>query len=256
MSETTSFSTASQSAQSTGWVVTSLQLQLECVSGLRIAGPSDRDDVDIPVHRDHRGLPIVPGSSLKGVLRSLAERVLRAKDEGFACDIISNPCGAGETEFDLDRLCWCCRLFGSSHMAGRISVGDLVTDEAETVVRDGVGIDRNELKAAEKVKFDYEVVAPSTVFAGEMLVEDPEPGDIGLLLGLLDLIDMGVAGLGGGTSRGLGRVRLRCAGAKRVRASSWSPGDDWETVSLDELERDKAAAAQRLARNERSSSDA
>ncbi|GIU84526.1 MAG: hypothetical protein KatS3mg008_1301 [Acidimicrobiales bacterium] len=249
MTDTTVTQPATASADD--WVVTVLDLELVCLSGLRISGPSDRDDVDIPVHRDHRGEPLVPGSSLKGVLRSLAERVLRAKDPGLACDVIADPCPKGKkpeevTEEMLAELCWCCRLFGSHHMGGRAAFGDLTTDSAATVVRDGVGIDRDELKAADKVKFDYEVVVPGSKFTGEVRIEDPEPGDVGLVLGLFDLVEQGAAGLGGGTTRGLGRVSLRCVGARQVRASTWTPGAGWTRLETAQLEADKQAAARRM----------
>jgi CRISPR-associated RAMP protein (TIGR02581 family) len=240
------------------WIVTVLDVELTCRSGLRIAGPSDRDDVDIAVHRDHGGVPLVPGSSLKGVMRSLAERVLAAHSPGLACDILANPClgqpGQGESEPGLDeleQLCWCCQVFGSPHRGSRLFVGDLHTDDAPTVVRDGVGIDRGELRAADGIKFDYEVVVPDTVFSGELRLEGDTStshnADIGLVLGLLELIDAGATGLGGGTSRGLGRVGIRCVGARELRASTWQPGQGFTPLDDGYLATCRQAATQKLA---------
>ncbi len=238
-------------APATDWVIRLLTVELTTESGLRISGPSERDDVDIPVHRDHRGVPVVPGSSLKGVLRSLAERVLAAHGPGLACDILASPClgqpgGDPVADEALADLCWCCRLFGSPHRGGRLAVGDLTTNDATTVVRDGVGIDRDELCAADGVKFDYEVVVPETTFTGEIRLEDPEPGDLGLVLGLFELISAGVTGLGGATTRGLGRVSLRCAQVRELRASTWTPGSGFTVVPDEELERERSAAVERL----------
>jgi CRISPR/Cas system CSM-associated protein Csm3 (group 7 of RAMP superfamily) len=102
------------------------------------------------------------------------------------------------------------------------------------VIRDGVAIDRNELKAADGLKYDYEVVVPGTRFAGGLRVDDPAPGDVGLLLGLLELLDLGVITVGGGASRGLGRLRLtRPPTARRLQASTWVPGADPAPMDLD-----------------------
>lgn len=243
---------------STDWIVTVLDVELTTRSGLRIAGPSDRDDVDIAVHQDHRGVPVVPGSSLKGVMRSLAERVLAAHGRGLACDILANPClgtpGQDEIEPDLEQLeqlCWCCQVFGSPHRGSRLFVGDLHADVAETVVRDGVGIDRGELRAADGIKFDYEVVVPDQTFKGELRLDhddvDSRNTDLGLVLGLLELIDAGATGLGGGTSRGLGRVGTRCLGARELRASTWNPGQGFRSLDEQELAACRDAASRRLA---------
>lgn len=236
------------------WTVTVLDLQVTCRSGLRIAGPSDRDDVDIAVHRDHRGEPLVPGSSLKGVLRSLAERILSARDPALACDILATPClGRPGSDADvvvdlseLESLCWCCGLFGSPHRAGRLVVGDLCCDRGDTVVRDGVGIDRNELRAADKVKFDYEVVVPGTTFRGELRIEDATDVDLGLVVGLLELLGDGLAGLGGGITRGLGRIGVEVVGVREIRASTWRPGQGFEAVGEHRLAAARSAAVEFL----------
>ncbi len=238
------------------WVVVLLDLTLEAASGVRVGGPrGDNLGTDAPVLRDARG-PVLPGSSFKGVLRSAAERLLRtmpveerrgdAEGPPSACDILVDPCGGmlaaadGEAQpVDLDRLCRVCRLFGSPHFGGRLTVSDLVVvgggngEAAVTVIRDGVAIDRDELKASDRLKFDYEVVVPGTRFAGRLRVDDPERGDLGLLATLLDLLDLGVITVGGGASRGLGWLRLATPlAARRLRASTWVIGGTPEEVDL------------------------
>ncbi|MCX7621834.1 MAG: RAMP superfamily CRISPR-associated protein, partial [Acidimicrobiales bacterium] len=209
------------------WTITTLDIEIETRSGLRIGGPSDRDTTDIPVHRNPDGQPIIPGSSLKGVLRSTGERILRAKSVR-TCDVFDDPCGGKPSEREVKEaeLCWCCQLFGSAHRAGRFFAADLLpSGGVETVVRDGVGINRQELKAQDKVKFDYEVVPPGVVFRGKVRIEDRRPGDLGLLLGLFELFELGVVGLGGGTTRGLGSVGCRVVRVEELVASTWKPGN-------------------------------
>jgi CRISPR/Cas system CSM-associated protein Csm3 (group 7 of RAMP superfamily) len=81
------------------------------------------------------GLPVIPGSSLKGMLRSLAETV------GGGCHI-TDPKGVHSPKVkaceDADNLCVACRMFGmmerTSHArvhTGNVSVGDALIRERE-----------------------------------------------------------------------------------------------------------------------------
>lgn len=200
------------------WVVAFVELELEAVTGIRVGGArgSEEEKTDSPLLRDKDGHPLIPGSSVKGVFRSAAERLLRPlearRDERLACDVVSARClenvrGRAPTDEELKSLCWTCRLFGNPFLGGRITAGDLVATTTTTIVRDGVGIDRQELKAARGLKFDYEVAPPGTRFTGRLRIDDPEPGDVGLVLALLDLVDRGLVTFGGGASRGLGQLR-------------------------------------------------
>ncbi|MEM2913994.1 MAG: RAMP superfamily CRISPR-associated protein, partial [Candidatus Bathyarchaeia archaeon] len=56
--------------------------------------------------------------------------------------------------------------------------------------------------------FDFEVVPPGNRFSLEILVENPEDYELGMLVLGFDFLNNGLALLGGGTSRGLGRVRF------------------------------------------------
>lgn len=234
------------------WQVCFIDLSFEATSGIRIGvgrAAGVEAGTDLPLLRDHEGRPLIPGSSLKGVLRSAGERLLRAVDSRV-CDPLRAPCVTATEELDPtdleERLCRVCRLFGNQQRAGRIQVGDLVGGNARTLVRDGVAIDRRELKAAEGLKYDYEVVAPGATFIGQIRVDDPEDGEIGLILTLLDLVDAGFVTVGGGASRGLGRLRFaeppRLA---RMRASTFVPGVVPETMDADEERRRFAALLSR-----------
>lgn len=223
------------------WRIALLDLELEAVTGVRVGGArtSAGETTDAPLLRDHRHRPLIPGSSLKGSLRSAAERLLRPIKDGLTCDVIFDRClkdvrGRDPTDDELERLCWTCRLFGNPFSAGRLLVEDLVSNTTQTVVRDGVAIDRKELKQATGLKYDYEVAPPGTVFAGRIRVDDPDPGDVGLVIVLLDLIDQGVVTLGGGASRGLGRLRLRRPPLlSELRASTFVRGAEPEARDIE-----------------------
>ncbi len=238
------------------WVVTFFDLDLEAASGVRVGvgRGGAADSTDLPLMRDPFWRPIIPGSSLKGVLRSAAERLLRGVDPRLACDILvedvrseNKRCLAGKQTVepdDLRSLCWMCRLFGNPFQAGRLTAFDLVADRTETVVRDGVAIDRGELKAKDGAKYDYEVSPPGTIYRGRLRLDDPEPGEVGLVVTLLDLLDEGVVTVGGGASRGLGRLRFRTPPTvTQFRASAFVPGSPPSVV---DVAAERAAFAARL----------
>ena len=78
--------------------------------------------------------PIIPGSSLKGVIRAVAEAV-------------SNGCGFPENKRcgNLVSLCICCRLFGMStdgdnNFLGKISINDATTNEDDALETHNKGV--------------------------------------------------------------------------------------------------------------------
>lgn len=96
--------------------------QIECVSGLHIGGSADQIEiggVDLPIIKHPiSGEPYIPGSSLKGKMRSqLEKRLGKLNPKG-------EPCGCGKTD------CLVCTIFGphknTNHSLGatRILVRD------------------------------------------------------------------------------------------------------------------------------------
>ena len=191
---------------------------------------------DMPVIKDIKGFPFIPGSSLKGLLRSFVESVVRGlrKHDKISC---CNPVDGeycldpkkGEEEIELNGakkkikdltpeekiglLCDVCNLFGHPFLASRIRFLDLpiiteTWDELMLQVRDGVAIDRESGTAKEKAKFDYETIPAGTRFKLEISAENIEDWELGLLLFALDSLSNGYAFLGGNTSRGLGSVKI------------------------------------------------
>ncbi len=163
----------------------------------------------------------VPGSSLRGVLRGHAERLVRSVRLQEACDPLAH--GEGETGYGLKRACrfkddvpgdaayrracYACRLFGATGLASRLRVGDLYPEGP--VLRDtryGVAIDRV-TGAVAHGPFELEIVTEAS-FAGALVLRNFTLGQFGLLAAaLLDVAD-GLVPLGYGKSRGLGRVDL------------------------------------------------
>lgn len=158
----------------------------------------------------------IPGSSLRGVVRAHAERLLRTIDDRLACSVeATKSClrkaGVKENEASARDVyyaaCYACRLFGSTGMASRVQMGDLYPTLAPlSESRFGVAIDR--ITGAVAVgPFDLEVVTDAR-FEGRIVLRNFTIGQLDLLsASLLDIAD-GLVALGHSKSRGLGRVRI------------------------------------------------
>jgi CRISPR-associated RAMP protein (TIGR02581 family) len=202
---------------------------------------------DLPVIKNPEGIPIIPGSSVKGAVRSMLERVLRAlSQQGYfinghplsACDpFVSSGERICNThvdelenlrrdEFQLNEVvmretCTACRLMGSPWLGSKVYFKDLPLVNRDdlfrlTEIRDGVGIDRDTGTARPRIKFDYEVVPSGARFLLEIIIETDDAWEAGLLLSVLRLWERGELPLGGKTSRGLGwgnleDMRVQCA---------------------------------------------
>ncbi|GIV06141.1 MAG: hypothetical protein KatS3mg016_1716 [Fimbriimonadales bacterium] len=158
----------------------------------------------------------IPGSSLRGVVRAHAERLLRTLDEKHACPVVeaTKRCSRqkdSEEEKDAARLyresCYACKLFGNTDVASRVQMSDLYPSIAPlSESRFGVAIDR--ITGAVAVgPFDLEVVTDAR-FEGRIILRNFTVGQLGLLsASLLDIAD-GLVALGHAKSRGLGRVQI------------------------------------------------
>lgn len=220
-----------------------LRATLRTLTGLRIGSAKSLDvaSTDLPVVRDGLGRPYIPGSSLKGSLRSGLEALLRGLGHEAlrACDPFRAPCippdpAPGSPPPDPTReLCTACGLFGSQHMAGRLFVHDLPLvspEDARPQVRDGVGIERDLERARDGLKYDYEIVPVGVAFAMELLLENPDRTQLALVLKALELLGDGQILLGGFTSRGLGRVGLEQPSLERTTPERLLTGKGFELL--------------------------
>ena len=208
---------------------------------------------DLPVLRGADGQPYIPGSSLRGVIRSQVERIIRSQevtpgDGHGACDPTVNThwCLPSETidewkkelrqpankHMDVDKelanrvwakSCRVCRAFGSAWLAARIRIADLHLQDDELVRverRDGVAIDRD--KETVQHKYDFETVARTSAFCLHITAENLEATERGLLwLGLSELM-AGHVLIGGFKGRGLGQVALSDLSMQIVEANDRS----------------------------------
>jgi CRISPR-associated RAMP protein (TIGR02581 family) len=211
--------------------------RLQLVTPLRLSSGTASEVSDAPLMRDRAGTIYIPGSSLRGAVRSELERVLAAVGTAAglsACTLFtdagSDPgacLSASKAKRDKlgalgdeeeaaayvgANLCDLCKLFGSAVYASRLVIEDAYPaagslPSARTQVRDGVGIDRDTGTAAEGVKFNFEVLEPGVGFELRLEVENVGDKDRLLLDLVLSLLRQGLT-VGGKRAAGLGRVQL------------------------------------------------
>lgn len=218
--------------------------KLKVESPLRLSSGRASEVTDAPLMRDRGGRIYLPGSSLRGALRSEIERILAGvevtglrccslfvpEDGDAACPTASRGKQKSLTELEekarrpeaepeqraaplaflARELCDVCKLFGSPLYASRLVVEDALPEPAAALastVRDGVGIDRDTGKARDGVKFNYEVLESGPAFCLRMQVENLTPPDRRLLSLAFALLRQGLH-VGGKRAAGLGRIRL------------------------------------------------
>lgn len=182
-----------------------IQFDLEVRTGMHIGGSSSFSAigaVDSPVIRDPlSGRPIVPGSSLKGKLRTLLAR-------SFAGDIQNMPDFKNDDPAVL-------RMFGSTSARSRLQFADAFVSNNEAMKAVGLTEVKSEnvIKrlSSEAMPRQIERVNAGTVFAEtvvyDMSDEDEMREDLRLLAKAMKLLQMDY--LGGHGSRGSGRVSLK-----------------------------------------------
>lgn len=210
-------------------------------TALRIGAGRDSDVTsnDLPVLRDALGAPFIPGASLKGAFRARIEALIRAVAPNQALDLleieermrkeipdlndepgIRNLRQRGqiaEADRRFSEAIWAKSTlidltFGAPWIASRIFFKDALVDRTlwfdQFETRNGVALNRDTETVEQGLLYDYEVVPAGTTFAFEVVIENAEDWQLGMLLLGLKPWERGEMQLGGFRSRGLGYVQL------------------------------------------------
>jgi len=159
---------------------------------------------------------IIPGSSLKGVIRSRYEKIVNLF-EGKCCNVVDryDACKVSE-QFSYEergkkvyeKVCPACQLFGSTSIGARIRFTDAYPMSSPVIgERNGVGINRITGAAQRGALYDFEVVEEGS-FHVEIFLQNYELYQLVLLLYVLKDLDEGYVTVGGATTRGNGRLEL------------------------------------------------
>ncbi len=160
----------------------------------------------------------LPGSSLKGTLRSYCEKIARTVraeenprwccnpfDETFCGKQFDN--GEWPSTVRYARSCVVCRTFGHTHMGSHLALSDAYPQDTPRLEqRDGVAIDRI-TGAVAAGPFNLEVVTQGT-FRATLRLRNFQLWQVGLLAVALREMGQGRVPIGFGKSKGFGRVSV------------------------------------------------
>lgn len=171
--------------------------------------------------------PYVPGSSLKGVLRSTMERIIRTLNENKSCIAVGERravhnvlCGKSD--------CVPCSIFGSqksgasirvqdAHLCDDVKFGDVLDERPHCATLYDSRSDPYEMQMVRQGNFKVpktilrmeEVVAANTSFDLNINIDNVNDRDVGLLLLALGEFNYKRCHLGGGVSRGHGFADIK-----------------------------------------------
>lgn len=193
------------------------------------ANPSLPDMQFVRTYQAEAGETVyIPGASLKGVVRGFVEKALRTLDDRntwrWACSTFEGKKNddrncpqrlreMGQKNKELESWeiyrssCGACRLFGHTRLRGRISFTDLLpSSPVKTETRHGVAISRL-THAVAQGPFEMEVAVSGT-FSGQIVLENYELWQLGLLATALEAMNQGLLKVGFGKNRGFGQVQI------------------------------------------------
>ena len=190
----------------------------------------NRDPDHMP-RRDEQGHLLLPASSLRGALRSQAEKIVRTLNPAGACPAVDPQDTCRPLEDARQRrthLCLACQVFGAAGWRSPLKVENfsMVTGCEEILLRqEFLAVDRFTGGGAHKLKFNALAVYQPVV-AGSLSIDlaRSDPWAIGLRsLTLRDLIE-GDIPLGFGAAKGYGACRasvrkLKFVGKEKIPAA-------------------------------------
>jgi len=190
--------------------------------------------------KNQRNEPYIPGSSLKGVLRSFLESVQGEEEKAkcVSCTKDKEKSLSDKTarfnkiqelkaetgredgdallaEYITANSCPACRLFGSGIMAGKLKFADATLLHPEawmgTELRTGNAIDRDThtVVTSTGALFDTEVIPSGTEFSLRIVAENLTQEEAAMFSELLEYFAQGGITVGGRSRAGLGMVSLK-----------------------------------------------
>lgn len=205
-----------------GILVARSSLRIGAATDIYLTSPAQLQVIRI--NRGNREVPYVPGSSLKGVLRSLCEGIVRSTElKPTACYPYKESCGdkkkreleAAIRENDFQKIlaiiegfCITCKMFGTLGFAGNLTFFDAYPhDKVRIEVREGVAISRVGGGVAHG-PFSIEYISENSEFCFKVLARNLPNHCIGLLCTALNEVNNGRAFIGGMKSRGFGKCEI------------------------------------------------
>ena len=202
-----------------------IQGQIVVARAMHLGSGQSSIMTDASIRRNNKGQPYIPGSSLAGLFRSLAEE--------FAPYLCPNPEQTIRGLFGSNRRQNSADKEDKEMRASRLHMQDayLLTDLPSGIeVRDYVGIDRRRAAARAHLKYDREVSPGNTRYEFALTLEDSEPDDLRLVLAVLDFWSNYGLQIGGRTTTGLGEAKVE---RLRYYGVNFKQGDSLASYLLD-----------------------
>jgi CRISPR/Cas system CSM-associated protein Csm3 (group 7 of RAMP superfamily) len=230
------------------------ELSMVARTALHVGGAAGTVTADLALARDGMGRLYVPGTSLAGVLRHAASALLpvgpgevdalfgarslgaqSGKDAGGPADTDdAGSTGRGDG--------------GDGATASRVTVDDAVVDPAGPVeLRTGVGIDRVTGAAADRIRYDRQVLPAGSRLTLALRYDGPDDAEaLWVLDSLVAAVRHRGLRVGAGTRRGFGRLACTAAARRKVDLRSraellaWFGGQAaWEDVAAEPVDGDE-----------------
>ena len=215
---------------------------IEAVTPLHIGSGKpevDIGEVDLPVLTAPDGQPYIPGSSLKGRVRSEAERIARERGmEVCKPPKVDDMCGSKKN--NINELCVCCRIFGTAgrrfSFASKVKFRDAFPlNRVETLLeRLGIAIDRETGSVAEG-PYWIQAVPAGVKFGLEIVAENLSGEELKLLKAALRSVED--SALGGSSTRGFGKVKINIEEVRERTAGYYLGEEEERVIAGEELQR-------------------
>ncbi len=206
--------------------MTEYTIKFHLKSNLHIgSGFSFMSLVDNTTIKDAKKTVIIPGSTIKGKLRSACKKICLSLEKEFV-QVCAGKDHPGICKKPMDEVCIICRLFGSSYTEGKLVFNDATLSPD---VQDRVAIlqelhqfttVQSELRSGNKISRVMQTASPKQLFVsescpggltleGKICAETPLNKDEKRLLrwGAKSIVQ-----IGGQKGRGLGRVSITIGG--------------------------------------------
>lgn len=198
-------------------VQTPLDIRMTIVDGLR-CGVGDDDKPEGEARKIFRlnGVPAIPGSTLKGILRSRAEYICRVLGVDICGDWESDEEARQEAAVQQAKqqcgACLPCQIFGAggaNAKRGAIAVPTALIEQPKVEERPHVAIDRFSGGYKDGALYHDELVVTGHFrLRVEALVEKFDEPAVSLLKAVVCDLHDGLIGIGESTTRGYGTVRV------------------------------------------------
>jgi len=172
------------------------------------------DNTFLRIRKGGEYVPYIPGSTLKGVLRSYFEQLARSKYPD-----LHDPWSKEKIEAEGSEANFCviCGTFGSTKVASHIKVFDSYPlEKVSTNIKTSVGIDREFMAARPGILYTEEFVEPNHRWSFKMdiiniLFPPTEASDerSTFLMETIKALKLGLLNFGARKSVGFGQIQLR-----------------------------------------------